>query len=235
MAFSDGGSHSPNYHIKGRTFGLLTDLMGISPLQDVHLIYELAEENERENINKIVLRKAPTETCTEQPGVTICVNVDHYEEYTSTGLVWFLTKPADSAAMPEWMASSCSNVLHSKNTRLMTLSVGTGSYTRAFGDGPRNFEPWSSDEACMGEVHVKFVESSNVLLWSGPPDEIANLFRELFENESDGVKLFCSNLYSDDEDARLNKSDCEISEEMADEIENIPINPNLYVARDDTY
>ncbi|GFV67036.1 uncharacterized protein TNCV_357211 [Trichonephila clavipes] len=70
------------------------------------------------------------------------------------------------------------------------------------------------------------------------PDEIANLLRELSENESDGGELSCSNLDSD-EDIRLSESDCEESGESADEIENIPVNrdiksnlhiTNLYIA-----
>ncbi|GFY00812.1 putative transposable element [Trichonephila clavipes] len=45
-------------------------------------------------------------------------------EYTSTGLAWLLTRPAHSAAMPEWMATTFSNALDLMNTRLMTSSVG---------------------------------------------------------------------------------------------------------------
>ncbi|GFV45360.1 hypothetical protein TNCV_4490961 [Trichonephila clavipes] len=35
---------------------------------------------------------------------------------------------------------------------LVRLVEGEESYTRAFGDGPRNFEPWSNDEddTCAG-------------------------------------------------------------------------------------
>ncbi|GFV87685.1 uncharacterized protein TNCV_779691 [Trichonephila clavipes] len=61
-------------------------------------------------------------------------------------------------------------------------------------------------------------------------DEIANLLRELSENESDGGELFCSNLDSE-EDIRLSESDCEESEESADEIDNIPVNPDAYIVR----
>ncbi|GFX29468.1 hypothetical protein TNCV_4498631 [Trichonephila clavipes] len=39
------------------------------------------------------------------------------------------------------------------------------------------------------------------------PVEIANLFQEISENESDGNELSCSNLDSD-EDIRLSESDC---------------------------
>ncbi|GFX74552.1 hypothetical protein TNCV_3214391 [Trichonephila clavipes] len=45
--------------------------------------------------------------------------------YFHTGLTWLLTRPVCSAAMPEWMAITCSNALDSMNTRLMTSSVGT--------------------------------------------------------------------------------------------------------------
>ncbi|GFX33616.1 transposable element Tc3 transposase [Trichonephila clavipes] len=62
------------------------------------------------------------------------------------------------------------------------------------------------------------------------PYEIANSLRELSEKESDDDELFCSNSDSD-EDIRLSKSDCEESEESVDEIDEIPVNPNLYVAR----
>ncbi|GFY24288.1 hypothetical protein TNCV_1013371 [Trichonephila clavipes] len=47
-------------------------------------------------------------------------------EYTSTGLAWLLTRPAHSAALPEWMTTTCSKALGSLNTRLMTSSVDTG-------------------------------------------------------------------------------------------------------------
>ncbi|GFT07595.1 hypothetical protein TNCV_4045551 [Trichonephila clavipes] len=47
------------------------------------------------------------------------------------------------------------------------------------------------------------------------PDDIANLLREISENESDGGELSCSNLHSD-EDIRLSDSDCEESEEIAE-------------------
>ncbi|GFU93387.1 uncharacterized protein TNCV_1861171 [Trichonephila clavipes] len=63
------------------------------------------------------------------------------------------------------------------------------------------------------------------------PDEIANLLRELSENESDDGELSCSNLYSD-EDIRLIESDYEEFEESADEIDNIPVNPDIYVVRE---
>ncbi|GFT16488.1 uncharacterized protein TNCV_281251 [Trichonephila clavipes] len=45
--------------------------------------------------------------------------------------------------------------------------------------------------------------------------------------------LSCYNLNSD-EDARLSESDSEESEESADVIDNIPVNPAIYVARDAT-
>ncbi|GFX76175.1 uncharacterized protein TNCV_2144791 [Trichonephila clavipes] len=44
-------------------------------------------------------------------------------------------------------------------------------------------------------------------------------------------QLSCSNLDSN-EDIRLSGSDCEESEESADVIDNIPVNPDIYVARD---
>ncbi|GFX52109.1 hypothetical protein TNCV_981461 [Trichonephila clavipes] len=37
-----------------------------------------------------------------------------------------------------------------------------------------------------------------------------------------------------DENIRLNESDCEESEKRADVIDNIPVNPDIYVARDGT-
>ncbi|GFS58524.1 hypothetical protein TNCV_111421 [Trichonephila clavipes] len=45
------------------------------------------------------------------------------------------------------------------------------------------------------------------------PDEIADLLRELSENESDGGELSCSKLDSD-EDITLSESDCEESEKV---------------------
>ncbi|GFW63820.1 uncharacterized protein TNCV_3744251 [Trichonephila clavipes] len=56
---------------------------------------------------------------------------------------------------------------------------------------------------------------------------------QLSENESDAGELSCSNLDSD-EDIRLSESDCEESEEIADIIDNIPVNSDIYVARDGT-
>ncbi|GFS82886.1 uncharacterized protein TNCV_289111 [Trichonephila clavipes] len=47
-----------------------------------------------------------------------------------------------------------------------------------------------------------------------------------------GTALVSQQLNSD-EDIRLNESDCEESEESADEIHNIPVNPDIYVTRDD--
>ncbi|GFU79954.1 uncharacterized protein TNCV_578341 [Trichonephila clavipes] len=69
---------------------------------------------------------------------------------------------------------------------------------------------------------------------SFPPDNQASLKLaqlELSENESDGGELSCSNL-DFNEDIRLSESDCEKSKESADEIDNIPANPDIYVARD---
>ncbi|GFU63882.1 hypothetical protein TNCV_2313881 [Trichonephila clavipes] len=40
--------------------------------------------------------------------------------YTSIGLAWQLTRPAHFTAKPEWMLTTCSNALDSRNTRLMT-------------------------------------------------------------------------------------------------------------------
>ncbi|GFY14278.1 uncharacterized protein TNCV_3614661 [Trichonephila clavipes] len=62
-------------------------------------------------------------------------------------------------------------------------------------------------------------------------NEIANLLREVSENKSEGGELSCSNLDSD-EVIRLSESDCEESKESADIIDNIPINPVIYVARE---
>ncbi|GFW17863.1 uncharacterized protein TNCV_1134631 [Trichonephila clavipes] len=61
------------------------------------------------------------------------------------------------------------------------------------------------------------------------PDGIANLSRELSENDSDGGGLSYSDLDSD-EDIRLNERECKESEERADVIDNIPVNPDIYVA-----
>ncbi|GFX92124.1 uncharacterized protein TNCV_1740441 [Trichonephila clavipes] len=63
------------------------------------------------------------------------------------------------------------------------------------------------------------------------PNEIVNLLRDLSTNESDGGELSCYNLDSD-EDIRLSESDCKESEQSADVIDNIPENPDKYVARD---
>ncbi|GFX07823.1 hypothetical protein TNCV_4160921 [Trichonephila clavipes] len=52
------------------------------------------------------------------------------------------------------------------------------------------------------------------------PDEIANLLREISENELDGFELFCSILDSN-EVIRLSESDCEESEVSVDIIDNI--------------
>ncbi|GFX22865.1 uncharacterized protein TNCV_2606071 [Trichonephila clavipes] len=65
------------------------------------------------------------------------------------------------------------------------------------------------------------------------PDEIANLFRALSENESGGCELSRSNLDSD-EDIRLSECDCEESKEIADKIDNIPVNPDIHVVWDNT-
>ncbi|GFX66218.1 uncharacterized protein TNCV_341931 [Trichonephila clavipes] len=62
------------------------------------------------------------------------------------------------------------------------------------------------------------------------PDKIANLLTDLSENELNGSELSCSNLDSN-EGIRLSESDCKESEESADEIGNIPLNPDIYVAR----
>ncbi|GFW32086.1 hypothetical protein TNCV_2601121 [Trichonephila clavipes] len=55
-----------------------------------------------------------------------------------------------------------------------------------------------------------------------------SLIREL----SDSSKL--EYIADSDEDIRLNESDCEESEERADVIDNIPVNPDKHVAKDDT-
>ncbi|GFU71007.1 hypothetical protein TNCV_4487701 [Trichonephila clavipes] len=65
------------------------------------------------------------------------------------------------------------------------------------------------------------------------PVVIANLPRELFENKSNGGELSCSNSGSD-KDIRLSENDHEGTDKSADEIGNIPVNPNINVARDCT-
>ncbi|GFV65230.1 hypothetical protein TNCV_4572301 [Trichonephila clavipes] len=60
-----------------------------------------------------------------------------------------------------------------------------------------------------------------------------NAFHGSHNYESDGDELSCTNINSD-EDIRLRESDCEESEENADIIENIPVNLDLYIDRDDT-
>ncbi|GFS52395.1 hypothetical protein TNCV_4850991 [Trichonephila clavipes] len=54
------------------------------------------------------------------------------------------------------------------------------------------------------------------------PDEIANFLRM-------NRMVVCSNLDSD-EDIKLSESDCEESEESADIIDNIPVNPDIYIS-----
>ncbi|GFX66947.1 hypothetical protein TNCV_4180721 [Trichonephila clavipes] len=53
-----------------------------------------------------------------------------------------------------------------------------------------------------------------------------NASEELSENESDGSEMSCFNLDSD-ESIRLHEGDCKESEESADVIDNIPINPDV--------
>ncbi|GFT21881.1 hypothetical protein TNCV_3179791 [Trichonephila clavipes] len=50
-----------------------------------------------------------------------------FREYTSNGLIWLLTRPARSAAMPVWMATTWSTAPNSLNTRLTMTSIGTGT------------------------------------------------------------------------------------------------------------
>ncbi|GFS91932.1 uncharacterized protein TNCV_1931081 [Trichonephila clavipes] len=57
-------------------------------------------------------------------------------------------------------------------------------------------------------------------------NEIANLLRQLSENEL-AVIYIPMNI-------RLNESDCEEFEVNADVIDNIPVNADIYVTRDDT-
>ncbi|GFU42170.1 histone-lysine N-methyltransferase SETMAR [Trichonephila clavipes] len=57
------------------------------------------------------------------------------------------------------------------------------------------------------------------------PEEIDNLLRELSKNESNGGELSCFNL---DINIRLSEKDCEEYKESADEIDNIPVNPDTY-------
>ncbi|GFV57137.1 hypothetical protein TNCV_3174141 [Trichonephila clavipes] len=54
--------------------------------------------------------------------------------------------------------------------------------------------------------------------------------RGLSEKESNGGELSCSNL-DFDENIKLRASDCEESEKSAGEIDNIPINTGIYIAR----
>ncbi|GFX18534.1 uncharacterized protein TNCV_3371071 [Trichonephila clavipes] len=61
------------------------------------------------------------------------------------------------------------------------------------------------------------------------PDEIANLLRELSENESDGGWLALI-----EDIIRLSESDCKGSEESAEIINNILVNPDIYVAGNNT-
>ncbi|GFT98878.1 uncharacterized protein TNCV_3792841 [Trichonephila clavipes] len=89
---------------------------------------------------------------------------------------------------------------------------------------------WRSAKNCFPTP----IPSSSILFGSlamSKLDEIAYLLREISENESVDGELSCSNLDSE-EDVRLSESDCEESEESADVIDNIPVNPDMYVARD---
>ncbi|GFX33823.1 transposable element Tcb1 transposase [Trichonephila clavipes] len=47
-------------------------------------------------------------------------------QHTSTSLAWLLTRPANSAAMPEWMVTTYSIALDWMNTRLTTSPFDTG-------------------------------------------------------------------------------------------------------------
>ncbi|GFT00882.1 hypothetical protein TNCV_4053401 [Trichonephila clavipes] len=75
----------------------------------------------------------------------------------------------------------------------------------------------------MGRHRIRSLVAPNIEQWDD----------DSLENERDGGELPCSNLESD-EGIRLNGSDHEESENRADEIDNIPVNPETYVARDDT-
>ncbi|GFV76146.1 hypothetical protein TNCV_4672351 [Trichonephila clavipes] len=61
-------------------------------------------------------------------------------------------------------------------------------------------------------------------------DEIADLLRDLFENEFDSGELSCFNLDSD-EDIRLYENDSYSleSEESPDEINNFPVTLDIYI------
>ncbi|GFU47097.1 hypothetical protein TNCV_2616661 [Trichonephila clavipes] len=48
-----------------------------------------------------------------------------FEQHTCNSKAWLLTRPARSAAMPNGMATTCSNALDSMNALLTTSSVGT--------------------------------------------------------------------------------------------------------------
>ncbi|GFT57784.1 hypothetical protein TNCV_4865381 [Trichonephila clavipes] len=82
------------------------------------------------------------------------------------------------------------------------------------------------------ETAIKCVFSGNVTTSRHPetidrrkglsPNDIPNLLLEISENESEGGKLFCSNLDSD-KDITLSEINCEESEESTEIIDNIPV------------
>ncbi|GFT72234.1 retrovirus-related Pol polyprotein from transposon 412 [Trichonephila clavipes] len=99
-------------------------------------------------------------------------------------------------------------------------------------------------KACMEEMHhLKVVDISINMTLDDTRGYISGGFcrtyeqecqpHPLFEKESDGGELSCSNSDAD-EDVGLNESDCEESEESADIVDNIPVNPDVYVSRDST-
>ncbi|GFS96845.1 hypothetical protein TNCV_4177571 [Trichonephila clavipes] len=61
----------------------------------------------------------------------------------------------------------CEDVTHSAADGVrcgsLNINVALFSYTRAFGDGPRNFEPWSSDGCSLWKVRLKEIRGKDGL------------------------------------------------------------------------
>ncbi|GFW60588.1 hypothetical protein TNCV_569341 [Trichonephila clavipes] len=119
------GTPSPNYHTNG-TFELSTDLTFISPLHEVYYIGSPDLKYPR-----VIAYNGTVHMCIRNPLRNFL------------GLVRSTARARIIRRSQLRLLASTSLVKILKPQQKVQCVL---CYTRAFGDGPRNFEPWSSDE-----------------------------------------------------------------------------------------
>ncbi|GFV32672.1 hypothetical protein TNCV_441641 [Trichonephila clavipes] len=129
-----------------------------------------------------------------------------------------------------FMAQSHDHVTHGGRITFSEIATGLNKISVPPGGRPPYMDGVKKTPCCSFAWDKQLSKHPKMMIRRKDlsPDELANLLPELSENELSDGELSCSHL-DFEEYIRLNESDCKKLEESVDEIDSIPVNPDLYI------